>query len=302
LEFRCFDLSVLETYRNDPRYEYSNDDVRGNISVTYKHFQSGEMANKDQIVLETFGFAYDDNLHRAVAVFCRYLSRLSPAHQQIWKAKQVEGNYQLHPDYFANRILGQWSTGISVCDAILEELKMINAMCNLMKRPHLFHDDFIDHRPRQFSFLVRPTQAEFNGFVLTLDKILSDNINKKFFLQDIADENEQSRGDGKVVVTQKGTILMLDEWIRSEARPIDPVPFARMVESFRKVRKLRQNPAHSIEADEFDQRFLREQRQLLIEAYDGLQAIRALFATHPSVKKAPPKIPDVIIEGPIWTR
>ena len=31
LEFRAFDLSVLEFYRNDPRYHYTTDDIHGTI-------------------------------------------------------------------------------------------------------------------------------------------------------------------------------------------------------------------------------------------------------------------------------
>ena len=33
LEFRSFDLTVLESYRNDPRYHYDNDDILGKICV-----------------------------------------------------------------------------------------------------------------------------------------------------------------------------------------------------------------------------------------------------------------------------
>ncbi len=33
LAFRPFDLSVLEFYRNDPRYHYSNDDIGGWIAA-----------------------------------------------------------------------------------------------------------------------------------------------------------------------------------------------------------------------------------------------------------------------------
>ena len=69
LEFRSFDLSVLEIYRNDPRYHYDNDDIRGQICVTDEFYESDQMHEKDQILLETFGFSYDDQMNRAVAVF-----------------------------------------------------------------------------------------------------------------------------------------------------------------------------------------------------------------------------------------
>lgn len=40
LDFRAFDLSVLEFYRNDPRYIYENDDIRGWISISDEYFES----------------------------------------------------------------------------------------------------------------------------------------------------------------------------------------------------------------------------------------------------------------------
>src|SRR5699024_508726 len=84
LDFRVFDLSVLEYYRNDPRYHYQTDFINGQISVTDEHFESELMAEHDQVLLQSFGFAHDEDLNRAVAVFLRYLSDLSPEHQKIW--------------------------------------------------------------------------------------------------------------------------------------------------------------------------------------------------------------------------
>ena len=53
-----------------------------------------------------------------------------------------------------------------------------------MGRPALFRNDFgryAEERPIDFAFMVRPTLRELNAFVLTLDKLLSDNIDPKFF-------------------------------------------------------------------------------------------------------------------------
>jgi hypothetical protein len=108
LDFRAFDLSVLEFYRNDPRYIYDNDDIRGWISISDEYFESESVPESDQILLDNFGFCYDDALNRCVAVFVRYLADLSPEHQQIWKAKELQGDYKLHPDYYRNTILGDW--------------------------------------------------------------------------------------------------------------------------------------------------------------------------------------------------
>lgn len=75
LEFRSFDLTILENYRNDPRYHYDNDDIRGQICVKGEFCESDQMHEKDQVILETFGFSYDEQMNRAVAAFLIYLSR-----------------------------------------------------------------------------------------------------------------------------------------------------------------------------------------------------------------------------------
>jgi hypothetical protein len=302
LEFRVFELAVLEAYRNDPRYSYQNDDISGQICISDEYYLSPDVPERDKVLLETFGFAYDDDLNRAVAVFCIYLNRMSPEHQQIWRSKELVGSYKLHPDYFRNSILGDWGEKMSIFNAFLEELRIINRMCDLMGRPHLFRNEFKDNRPRNFSFLVRPTLNEYNDFALTLDKMMSDNINKKFFMGEVSDEVEEKRDDGKILVRQRGTIAMLEEWITTYIRPTDPNPMTKLIDAFKAVRKKRQKPAHSLKPDSFDQKYIHEQRQLVIDAYGAIRTIRLVLANHPKVRVADDLgIPDVLYQGLIWT-
>jgi len=301
LEFRVFDLSVLEHYRNDPRYIYETDSIHGNISVRDAFYESEAMAERDQVLLQTFGFAYDDEMNRAVAVYLRYLSDLSPEHQQFWQTKQLSDGYKLHPDYFRTTILGEWGTRISIFDAFLEELKLINKMAGLMKMPPMFRNTYSEQRPREFAFLLRPTVAEFNRFVLLLDQMMSDNLNKRFFASAlIPREDEEARADGKIVVRQRGTIALLESWMHRYFHPVDPEPVERIFATFRKVRKLRQEPAHKINDDAFDQQHFKKQRQLMIEAYDAVRYIRQALANHPYVLDCPPHIGKELFEGMIW--
>lgn len=59
LDFRFFDLTVLEYYRNDPRYYYESDDIRGKVSIRGEFFESNSMPEHDQVILESFGFGHD---------------------------------------------------------------------------------------------------------------------------------------------------------------------------------------------------------------------------------------------------
>jgi len=299
LDHRSFDLSVLEFYRNDPRYYYQTDDINGSICIESEFFESVSVPKKDQALLQTFGFAYDDNLNRFAASFIRYLADLTSEHQQIWKAKEVEGEHKLHPDYYRNNILGDWGRKTSIFEAFTEELSTINKMCSLMERPALFRQTFAQNRPKEFGFLLRPTLSEFNAFVLLLDKMLSDNIDTAFFI-DIEREQEEVRADGKIVVRQKGTIAMLEEWVRRHFRPEDPEPIDFLFKTLRTVRKLRQKPAHAVNENAFDQKYFKQQRLLVMDAYNAVRLIRLILANHPAVRRNPPEISEHVRDGKIW--
>ena len=301
LDYRTFDLSVLEYYRNDPRYSYETDFIHGQISITDEYFESDSVPEHDQILLQTFGFAYDDDLNRYVAVFLRYLGNLSPEHQKVWTAKEVKGNIKLHPDYYASSILGSWGSRMSIFRAFTEELKIINEMSVLIGKPALFRNSYDEETPKEFGFLLRPTQSEFNNFTLLLDKMMSDNINKKFFENDVELESEKEREDGKIIVNQKGTIQILEDWINKYFRPADSEPIENMMKTFREVRQLRQRPAHKVNADSFDQELFKQQRDIVVKAYDAVRTLRLILANHPKVKVNPPKISERLNRGEIWS-
>lgn len=301
LAYRSFNLSVLEHYLNDPRYSYQNDDVRGKIC-----YISDGLQGSDQIFLQTFGFSYDDDLNRAVAVFLWYLSNLSSEHQLMWQAKELQGDFNLHPGYYRNAIIGDWDDRVPICSALIKELYIINRMADAMERPPLFHKDFGkygDQRPDRFSFLIRPTLEEFNNFVLLLDKMISDNINKKFFQNEVSYEREIQRKDGKVEVQKKATLQILDEWIRKYFDTDDNwALWEKSMGSLKKIREKRQKPAHAINENIFDQCYFKEQRELIIGAYSAIKTLRLLLENHPKVEAANIEVPTCLRDGRIWTR
>lgn len=302
LSFRVFDLMVLEHYRNDPRYRYRNSDIDGQICISDEHYESTDMAESDKVLLQTFGFAYDDDMNRAVAVFLRYLAGLSPEHQRIWRTRELDGNYKIHPDYYEMNILGSWGTNTSICDALISEIHLINEMSVAMKREKMFRKDFGKYgedKPRDFTLLIRPTHKEFHSFVSLLDRMLSDNINHKFFGDDISFENEIEREDGKIQVERKGTLRVLNEWLRKYYRTDDWTVWEESFAALREVRKIRQRPAHSLDDDEFDQMYFKKQRELLERAYSAVRTIRLLLQNHPKVKNADIAIPDFLYSSKI---
>lgn len=298
MDYHCFGLSVLEFYRNEPRYYYSVDDVSGRIYMKDEYCQTTSVSNSDNIFLQTFGFAYDENLNRYVAVYTWYLHSLSKEHQQIWETKRVDGKYMIHPDYLNTSAYGLFPDHIPALVAFSSELDHINEMCKLIEKPHLFNNVLKDeNKPRNFTLLIRPTSKEFSDFVLLLDQAMSDNINKDFFRDDLELEEEVLRQDGKIEVRHKGTITLLKEWFEKYFEFEERKPFDEMIYTFKKVRKLRMKPAHCLIDNKFDQKFFKEQRELVKKAYSAVRLIRRMLNGHPNCRDY--KIREVLTEGRI---
>lgn len=282
-DFKTFDVSVLEYYRNDPRYHYETDFIHGQIGITTEHYDSDAMHEHDKVLLDSFSFAYDDDEIRYVAVFLRYIHKLSPEHQKLWAMKEQAGAFKLNRDYFNSQVMGSWDTRISIFEAFVLELAAINEMCAIMGKPDFFHKTYVVDRPREFGFLLRPTVKEFHESVSLLDKMLSDNINKSFFKGDIPIEKDEVRSDGKVRVLDKGTMQLLEDWIGKYYKPNEKGQVNTLFSTLRKIRKLRQDPAHKINDNNFDNLLFKQQRQLVIDAYNALWVLRNIIGTHPKI-------------------
>jgi len=297
LEHRAFDLHVLEHYRNDPRYSYDCDDIWGSISGA-----SGEdgLRVSDSAFMR-FGFAYGGNdSGRYVAAFVWDLFKLSPEQQQHWRNREVSKKTFLHPDYYRSQVLGDWPERISIYDAFIEEIQVINAIAKRVGRAPLFRRDYENARPKTFASLLRPTLREFSDFVRLLDQMLSDNINLDFFGSDVSREREVDRADGRVEVQRKGSLQILQEWLAKKFRPSDPKPVEEMHATFREIRKLRNKPSHSATEDEFDAKISEQQRQLMLNAYSALRTLRLILANFPAAKGV--DMSDELREGKIWSR
>jgi len=289
LSYRSFDLAVLEQYRNDPRYVFNVGDVYGMIAVV----EGADGSTPDSLEQEhhaylQFGFAYAEDWSRGVAVFLTDLAQLTPEHQRLWQSRILRGDWMLHPDYSRAALGGQFPDKIPILQAFTEEIRIINEMARRMERPPFFRHEFHGgRRPREFTFLLRPTKKALFDFSLLLDKMLSENINLEFFQGDVPTERDVPRKDGKVAVERKGSIQVLDEWLKQTLRKAEPKPIEDMLATLRKVRKLRQRPAHALDDDQFDQKYFREQRALIKDAYVAVRVIRLIFANHSAAKAVP---------------
>lgn len=94
-----FELGVLDSYYHDPRYRFDFNDHSGSIVINDLHYQSPQTLERDKVLLDTFGIAYNAKRQRVIVVYLRYLSNLSPEHQQIWQARILTESCKSNSDY-----------------------------------------------------------------------------------------------------------------------------------------------------------------------------------------------------------
>lgn len=101
-----FELEVLDGYYRDPRYYFDFRDFTGSIGITTEHYNAQDVAERDKVLLQSFGSGYDSKRNRVVVVFLRYLAELSPEHQQIWNAHVSYDRCTMNSDYERTTIYG----------------------------------------------------------------------------------------------------------------------------------------------------------------------------------------------------
>lgn len=215
------------------------------------------------------------------------------------KQHELAGEYNLHPDFYRTQILGQWPERISIYDAFLEERYHINQICELIGKPNLFLTVLPESkRPRGFGILFRPTNREFRAFSLLLDQLLSEDLNSDFFKGDLEMHRLLTDGEGNTVRQRKGTIQLLEEWIDKNFVPVEEEPLNEMYADFRAVRKARQKPAHRFENDDYDQKYVTAQRELIKRGFRAVRTLRMVLENQPFATSY--SVPHYLREAKVW--
>ena len=275
-----FQLDVLDAYHRDPRYDFYFYDFGGRIQTA--ETSPGQLHEQDKVELR-FGVGYGDKGERMVVVYLYHLASLPEKHQQIFKQFLTDESCHVAEEFVETSIFGRFPKAISIYDAIIQEQAEINKQFEILGRAHLFRKTFEDHRrPREFSFFIKPTQRNYEEFVLTLDNMLSENINLTAFGSDVCRKRRVKHNSGEIEVRFNGSIAMLEEWLSLQCSALPNVDIPDLVEPLKKVRKLRQEPAHSLTTDRYDNHFYVLQDELVGKVYVALHGIRCLLAQDPA--------------------
>lgn len=297
-----FEIEVLERYLKDPRYSFDFEDYSGQISYHVDENDKPLVKKNDEIFLKTFGLGHDSNGNRVAVAYLRYLHGLTPEHQSYWKNKEVPAeNCQMLQEYYENTIVGNWTNSYSIFSAFLAEQKAVNDLTIAIFNKSLFVETFEkNNRPKEFTFFMIPTLDNYHNFISLLDKMISENIDKKFFDGKIElfefkeiDKNMSER-------ISKGTLRLFEEWLLEVYNFQDKKKGSKILFGpFKQVRKERQHPAHKINSNIYDKSLVEKQREIISKCYHAMRNLRYIFQDHRKAKDV--KIPKWLDDGKIKT-
>ncbi len=279
LELAYFQFEVLETYRNDPRFEFRFYDFGAETIVSNDTYVDDTEPEHDKTSIRHIGFAYDLSKYKAddpdtpivrrVCAFLGDLAKLTPLHQVRWSTYEVPITETLkpHPVWWGQQ-MGHWPDGLGPFDRFFFELRTWDELharitgVNLLKTTE---------RPREFGWMLRPSQHEFDLFVHQLDKLLSDNI-QHAALDALRVPRKDSNG------ASLGSLKRLDMLL--ESRRISKSARDAVLKPLRNVRQARQKPAHSLSTNVNSATFVRRQADLLEEVNESLVLLRSFWQRH----------------------
>ncbi len=285
LKAAFFEIEVLERYYTDPRFNFKFDDYSGRISCKSDENGNPILKEEDQIFIDTFGLGFDNENNRLAVVYLRYLTGLTSEHQTFWKSKEIKGECKILEEYYQNTILGNWAFSHSVFSAFIGELNRLNLLSEKIFKEKLFLQTFENNnRPKEFTFFFVPTSKNYDEFILLLDKMISDNINKGFFSGKVELYDIEKLSDNTFERKPKGTLRLLEEWLVSKFNSPDPKLFDNIFKPLRSIRKERQNPAHRISKNVYNREFTKMQKETLDKAYISIKSLRTISQKHPEGK------------------
>lgn len=293
-----FEIEVLERYFNDPRFDFKFKDYSGEISCKYDENEKPFVREEDEIFLKTFGLGFDENGNRVAVVYLRYLKNLTSEHQIYWKSKEKFNKCKILEEYHQNTIQGNWTSSYSIFSGFIGEQKCINDLTELIFSKPLFRKSFENsNRPKEFTFFFTPTLKNYNDFILLLDKMVSENINKDFFEGKVELFQFKKLENGLVERQMKGTLQMLEEWLTLVFNVKGDRSISELFKPLKKIRRERQNPAHRISENQFDKHLIKKQIKIMNELYFVFRNLRNMFHQNPKARNF--EVPNWLEEGDI---
>ncbi len=289
--FDFFDPFVLEQYLQDDQCEVLSD-VQGLLNFSQTRFRFSRAS---------FGQRYGHQFTDLIASNLNELSRLPSNDQQHWESMLLTGSGTIHPDVEGPLFNGSFRKKLSVFEALLAEMKAVNALCPELSKPPLFifHAD-AGKQAGNFGFMTVPSMQNFGQFFLHYQILLLQNINPVFLksINQSGYERVTKKGGRKLNRPSKTTLEYISEWLVKSFDIMDEgllVRLAQLIKSTRKEFSNRQLNGYITHAD---RSFMHTQRRLMWYAYQAVKWIRLTFEQY--INKKYEALHPLLREEKVW--
>lgn len=283
LKIIYFDPTIVEEYVVNPKYIFKFDGIRGYILL------SDEFINRqrDYEYIKDFGMAYfrkNGKFKRAIGVFLTDLNKLSVEDQMHWSKYMLNNQqeYTVHPNFVEQLLYGRWSNNTPIYQIMIEMRTEINNVVNTLKMPNFYKTNFDIYDENIFDFrtIFSPTKRNYDNFIMVLEKLFINDINKDFFTTKsfLFKKIENTKNDDG---TKKASITLFSEWIdlnlsdNSDYKEND-------IKVLKDIRKKRQKPAHDLESNNYNEEYWSIQNEIIIKCFYALRMILIQFLEHPN--------------------
>lgn len=299
LKFFYFNPIILLKYFNDPRYRIWDRGYRGYIELT-SDCDTDEESNYSYITNYALAYKRDaKKKERYIGIPLCDLAKLNDDEQYLLRGHLLreQDKYAVCNDYYREEIEAEWVDGIWIFRALLEEIQIINQMCGNMGLPDLFLHPLSPngqwYSSPKYRNMLLPTLDEYYSFVIELEKIVVQNINVRVFQKTDVGFTAIPPKPGE---TNPKTLQIFEEWLEKNWNFSCEKFWRRdIIQPLKKLRKIRQTPAHEKYLNKYDPELFTKQDELIIEIYSAVRIIRLLFANHPSNQGI--RIPEDLITG-----
>ncbi|HSS03703.1 MAG TPA: hypothetical protein VLK89_00765 [Solirubrobacterales bacterium] len=292
LEQAFFRFDVLEQYRNDPRFEFSFSDSGCDVVVSDQIYRDDNELEHDKIIMDHIGFAYDlsgynvedvsSPIIRRVCAFYGDLAKLTSVHQRRWQTYEVSADgLSPHPVWWMQQ-MGHFGDGLGPFERFMAELKAINELSERALGEPLFANT---KRPREFGWILRPSQQEWDAFIQLLDKMLSENL-RSSVLTAAGAPKQNSEGQPLGSLGRLAALM--------EGKGIRKTLVGEVLAPLREVRKARSKPAHALRENIDDRSFVHRQVDLIERVSQSLTQLRWWWQSHPANREWEP--PDYLTD------
>jgi hypothetical protein len=179
--------------------------------------------------------------------------------------------------------MGHWADGLGPFARFFFELRTWN---EFFERAHGIALLKSTDRPREFGWILRPSQSEWEGFIHLLDKLLSENLRNDAL--DAAGAPKLNEAGQNLGTLNRLEALLL-------ARRAKPEGVKEVLAPMRQVRNARHRPAHALRENVTDRTFVRRQVELLERINQSLELLRYFWQSHPANRDW--KEPEYVADG-----